>query len=75
MQIVTQTLQDLGVDEDSPINESQLILLDLQESDKAEWAGLSLGKELSDARAELFVLLRDIKTKKARETILSKAKY
>ena len=74
MQIVTQTLLNLGVDEDAEINESQLILLGVQESDKAEWTSLSLGKELSDARAELFVLLRDIKTKKARETIIANYK-
>ncbi len=74
MQIVTETLLNLGVDKNDEINESQLILLDIKESDKADWIALSLGKQLSDARAELFVLLSNIKTKKARETIISNYK-
>lgn len=74
MQIVTQTLLNLGVDEGEEINESQLILLDIDKSAKAQWRDLALGKQLSDARAELFVLLRDIKTKKARETVIANYK-
>ncbi len=74
MQIVTEVLLDLGVDESSEINESQLLLLGVDESDKSDWIALSLGKRLSDARAELFVLLSNIKTKKARETIISNYK-
>ena len=74
MQIVTQTLLDLGVKKNDEINESQLILLDIKEDEKASFAELSLGKELSDARAELFVLLSGIKTKKARETIITNYK-
>ncbi len=74
MQIVTETLLELGVKENAEINEQQLILLGVEMSDKADWIALSLGKQLSDARAELFVLLSDIKTKKARETIISNYK-
>ena len=74
MQLVTKTLQDLGVDEDSPINESQLVLLDIQESDKAKWISLSLGKELSDARAELFVLLNGVKDKQTQEKVIANYK-
>ena len=74
MQIVTETLLELGVKENTEINEQQLILLGVETSDKADWIALSLGKQLSDARAELFVLLSDIKTKKARETIISNYK-
>ena len=74
MQIVTETLLNLGLDNNSEINESQLILLGVEESDKEDWIALSLGKQLSDARAELFVLLSNIKTKKARETIISNYK-
>ena len=70
MQIVTEALLDLGADEDKNINESQLILLGINENDKSDWMALALGKQLSDARAELFVLLSNIKTKKARETII-----
>ena len=74
MQIVTENLLKLGVGKGATINESQLILLDIDESDKVEWMALSLGKQLSDARAELFVLLANIKTKKARETIIANYK-
>ena len=74
MQIVTEALLDLGVDEDKNINESQLILLGINENDKSDWMALALGKQLSDARAELFVLLSKIKTKKARETIIENYK-
>jgi len=74
MQIVTQTLLELGVKENDEINDSQLILLDIEEDEKENFKELSLGKELSDARAELFVLLSGIKTKKARETIISNYK-
>jgi ribonuclease HI len=74
MQIVTQTLQNLGVKKAENISESQLVLLGIDESDKDDWIALSLGKQLSDARAELFVLLCDIKTKKARETIIANYK-
>ena len=74
MQVVTQTLLDLGVDDKLQINESQLILLGVDTSDKEDWIALALGKQLSDARAELFVLLANIKTKKARETIIANYK-
>ena len=74
MQIVIETLLDLGIDEDKNINESQLILLGINENDKSDWMALCLGKQLSDARTELFVLLSNIKTKKARETIIANYK-
>jgi len=72
MQIVTEALLNLGVKEGEAINEQQLILLDLKEKDN--FHELALGKQLSDARAELFVLLSGIKTKKARETIIANYK-
>ena len=74
MQIVTETLLELGVKDKEEINESQLTLLGIDGDDKADWIALSLGKQLSDARAELFVLLANIKTKKARETIIANYK-
>lgn len=74
MQIATKTLLELGVEDSKEINESQLVLLGVKQSDKADWIALSLGKQLSDARAELFVLLANIKTKKARETIIANYK-
>jgi ribonuclease HI len=74
MQIVTETLLKLGENKDGEINEQQLILLDIKEEMKSQFRELSLGKELSDARAELFVLLANISTKKARETIIKNYK-
>ena len=57
MQIVTEELLDLGADENENINDSQLTLLNILESDKSKWRILALNKQLSDARAELFVYL------------------
>jgi ribonuclease HI len=74
MQIVTQTLLDLGVEENSSINESQLILLGIEENNKEDWSTLSLGKELSDARAELFVLLKGIQEKQLQERVIANYK-
>ncbi len=74
MQIVTDTLLELGMNENEEINEQQLILLGVEESDKADWIALSLGKQLSDARAELFVLIGGIKAKVARQRIIKNYK-
>lgn len=74
MQIVTEALLSLGMDKSEEINEQQLILLGIDESDKEDWIALSLGKQLSDARAELFVLIGGIKAKVARETIIKNYK-
>ena len=74
MQIVNETLLDLGVDEDLDINESQLILLDIEIKNKSEWRTLALNKELSDARAELFVLLSGICDKDIQDKIINNYK-
>ena len=74
MQVVTEALLKLGVDKKGEINEEQLILLGLDETQKENFIALSLTKELSDARAELFVLLRDIKAKTSRKTIIANYK-
>lgn len=74
MQIVTNDLLDLGVGKGEEINDAQLILLGVEESEKLEFRELSLGKELSDARAELFVLIGGIKAKVARERIIKNYK-
>lgn len=74
MQIVTESLLDLGVQENEKINEQQLILLDIKKEMSAQFRELSLGKELSDARAELFVLLGGIKAKTSRERIIKNYK-
>jgi len=70
MQIVTEALLALGLDKSGSINAEQLVLLGLEESDAENFVALSLGKELSDARAELFVLLSNIKAKTVRKTII-----
>ena len=72
MQIVTKRLLELGMDENRVINESQLVLLDLK--DLKDWETSALDKEISDARAELFVLLRGIDKKEIREKIISSYK-
>lgn len=74
MQVVTEALLELGRDKKGEVNEEQLILLGLDASNQEEYIALSLTKELSDARAELFVLLRDIKAKTSRKTIIANYK-
>ena len=74
MQVVTQTLLDLGVDEAGQINESQMLLLDIRDQEKDAFRSLALGKELSDARAELFVLLKNIADLSVREQIIENYK-
>ena len=52
MKIVTEEFLELGVDNSGAINAQQLTLLGLKESDSENFVALSLGKKLSDARAE-----------------------
>ena len=73
MQIVTQRLLELGMDEKGEINASQRILLDLKD-DVENWEELTLGKELSDARAELFVLLGGVDDQEIREKVIANYK-
>lgn len=70
MQIVTEQLLNLGVDAGKEINESQLVLLDIKEDDKSKWRALALNKQLSDARAELFVLLNGVEDKEVQDKII-----
>lgn len=70
MQIVTEKLLDLGVAKNNDINLSQLVLLDIKEDEKSQWRVLSLNKQLSDARAELFVLLNGIEDKNTQDKII-----
>jgi len=74
MQVVTKDLQKLGIDSDSEINESQLILLGVEINNKQKWQTISLGTELSDARAELFVLLNGINEKRVQEKVIANYK-
>ena len=70
MQLVTEKLLNLGVDEGKDINESQLVLLDIKDDEKFEWRALSINKELSDARAELFVLLNGVEGKEIQDKVI-----
>lgn len=70
MQRVDEGFLSLGVDDPSEISENQLLLLGIDVSQKALWRELALGKEISDARAELFVLLKGITTKVNQEKII-----
>jgi ribonuclease HI len=74
MQIVTQELIDLGVDKEKKLNESQLLLLDIKNDENEEWRRDVLGKELSDARAELFVLLHSINDSDTQDKIIQNYK-
>ncbi len=74
MQIVTESLLSLGLDKASDINESQLILLGLKTNDKSQYKTLSLGKQLSDARAELFVLLKGVDAKDIQDKVIANYK-
>jgi len=74
MQIVTHEFLDLGLNADQEINKSQLILLDVKEDEKSSWRESSLGKQLSDARAELFVLLAGVDDDATRDKVIANYK-
>ena len=74
MQIVSGDFLSLGVNDPSDISDSQLLLLDIDVADKSSWYELALGKNISDARAELFVLLKGIATKADQEKIITNYK-
>jgi ribonuclease HI len=74
MQIVTKKLLDLGVNEDEVINDSQRILLGLENNEVLDWREVSLNKKLSDARAELFVLLKGMDDTKIQQSIITNYK-
>jgi len=70
MQTISEEFLALGVEEPSEISDSQLLLLDIDVADRASWYELALGNTISDARAELFVLLKGIKTKASLDRII-----
>lgn len=74
MQIVSENFLRLGVNEPSEISDKQLTLLDIDVAHKSSWYELALGKSISDARAELFVLLKGIKTKANQDKIIKNYK-
>ena len=69
MQVVTEEFLALGVS--SEISDNQLTLLDIE---KENWKDKALGKNISDARAELFVLLKDISAKTNQDKIIKNYK-
>ncbi|MEE8589264.1 MAG: ribonuclease H, partial [Sulfurimonadaceae bacterium] len=74
MQIVSEAFLSLGVNEPSDISDNQLKLLDIDVTEKESWYELALGKNISDARAELFVLLKGITTKVNKDKIIKNYK-
>lgn len=74
MQIVNESFLALGVQDPSDISDNQLVLLDIDPEQKDQWVELALGKSISDARAELFVLLKGISTKSNQDKIIKNYK-
>jgi len=74
MQTITENFLALGVDNSSDISDNQLILLDINLDKKELWFELALGKSISDARAELFVLLKGITAKTNQDKIIKNYK-
>jgi len=74
MQTITETFLALGVDNPSDISDNQLILLDITLDKKELWFEIALGKSISDARAELFVLLKGITAKTNQDKIIKNYK-
>ncbi len=74
MQTVDEAFLALGVDNPSDISDNQLILLDIDPAHKSQWTERALGKSISDARAELFVLLKGISAKTNQDKIIKNYK-
>ncbi len=74
MQIINEEFLTLGVDDPSDISDNQLILLDIDPAHKDRWQEHALGKNISDARAELFVLLKGISAKTNQDKIIKNYK-
>lgn len=70
MQKIDDDFLALGVDDPSMISDRQLQLLDIDITDRESWYELALGRSISDARAELFVLLKEIATKVNQERVI-----
>jgi len=74
MQQVSEAFLALGLSDFSKISDKQLTLLDIDVTERENWKEKALGSSISDARAELFVLLRDIATKANQEKIIKNYK-
>ncbi|PHR58472.1 MAG: ribonuclease H [Arcobacter sp.] len=74
MQTITESYLALGIDNPSDISDNQLVLLDINLDKKDLWFELAMGKSISDARAELFVLLKGISAKTNQDKIIKNYK-
>ncbi len=74
MQIIDEAFLALGVKSPADISDNQLKLLDIDVTQRETWYEEALGRSISDARAELFVLLREITTKANQEKIIKNYK-
>ena len=63
MKTIDENFLNLGADENEEISENQLKLLDLDLDKKNTWKNEVIKKNISDARAELFILLSGISSK------------
>jgi len=74
MQTITESFLALGLVNPSDISDNQLTLLDIALEHRENWEALALGKSISDARAELFVLLKGITAKTNQDKIIKNYK-
>ena len=72
MQQITEDFLALGLNDPSDISDNQLKLLHIE--NRENWYASALGKSISDARGELFVLLKGITTKVNQEKIIKNYK-
>lgn len=70
MQIVTEEFLKTGLKSLNHINKSQLILLNEKSPAEKGWKDRVLGTQISDARAELFVLLKGVTGDKNQQKVI-----
>jgi ribonuclease HI len=74
MKTIDENFLNLGADENEEISENQLKLLDLDLDKKNTWKNEVIKKNISDARAELFILLSGISSKTNQNKIIQNYK-
>ena len=74
MQLISEDFLALGLNKAEDISDNQLTLLDISLDKKETWKKEALGKNISDARAELFVLLKGITAKTNQDKIIKNYK-
>jgi ribonuclease HI len=74
VQIVTEEFLLSGLKSFNTINNSQLILLNIDADSKKGWKDRVLGQKISDARAELFVLLKGVSGEKKQNAVIEEFK-